>query len=129
MASIEAMIKEASRSLVIRVKRQGSAAKELEAAQDMDRRAVARLDAAEKAVTKLDTEVNEKAGIVARLTDRPVEDVLAEIRAELDAESGETASDESAPADESATGDVSAPAPKVSKAKAKATQTEIPATV
>lgn len=115
MASIEAMTKEAARSLTIRVKRQAAAQKELEAAQDMDRRAVARLKAAETASEALDAEVKAKADIVSRLTGQTAESVLEEIRAELfpevpDDENAETDADESndAPADENpdASGDV-----------------------
>lgn len=107
MASIEAMTKEAARSLTIRVKRQAAARAELEAAQDMDRRAVSRLKAAETASAALDAEVQAKADIVSRLTGQTAESVLDEIRKELfpevpDDENAETDADGSseAPADE-----------------------------
>jgi aminoglycoside phosphotransferase len=103
MASIEAMTKEAARSLKIRVKRLNAANAELEAAQDMDRRAVARLDAAENAQKALNTEVTEKADLVSRLTGKPAAEVLDEIRAELT-----PADDENAETDPAASGDAPA---------------------
>jgi hypothetical protein len=117
VASIEAMIKEASRSLAIRVKRQAGAAKELKAAQDMDTRAVARLDAAEKAATALDTEVSEKAELVSRLTGRPADEILNEIKAELSADT-ETAPEADGDGVPNSDGPDTPAAPKVSKAKA-----------
>lgn len=84
MASIEAMTKEALRSLAIRVRRQGAAQKELTAAQDMDKRAVDRLAKAEAASTALDTEVSEKAELASRLTGKPVDEILSDIRADLE---------------------------------------------
>jgi hypothetical protein len=117
VASIEAMIKEASRSLAIRVKRQAGAAKELKAAQDMDTRAVARLDAAEKAATALDQEVSEKAELVSRLTGRPADEILTEIKAELSADT-ETAPEADGDDVPNSDGPDTPAAPKVSKAKA-----------
>lgn len=117
MASIEAMTKEASRSLSIRVKRQEAAEKELTAAQDMDNRAVARLDAAQKASTDLTAEVAEKAELVSRLTGKSVDEILSDIRTELDAQ--KAAKDaENAGVSEDGT-PVDSPAAKTSKSKPK----------
>jgi hypothetical protein len=134
MASIEAMTKEAARSLKIRVKRLNAANAELEAAQDMDRRAVARLDAAEKAQKALNTEVTEKADLVSRLTGKPAAEVLDEIRAELapadaDGENADESTD--SPADAGTDGgtpeaDVK-PTPKAKAPAKKAASAPVPA--
>lgn len=139
MASIEAMTKEAARSLTIRVRRLSAADAELEAAQDMDRRAVARLAAAEKAQDALKTEVTEKADLVSRLTGKPSDEVLAEIRKELfpevqddenaetdPAASGDAPADENPDAGQSESADVK-PAPKAKATAKKAASAPVPA--
>lgn len=127
MASIEAMTKEALRSLRIRVGRQDSANVERDAARAAKIRVEARLASAESKAEALDTEVTEKADLAARLTGRSVDDILNEIYAELDAEKP---ADESGDTDETPAAD-DAPAPKTSKAKGKGpvAPTDAPASV
>jgi hypothetical protein len=124
MASIEAMTKEATRSLTIRVKRLAGAAKELEAAQDMDRRAVARLAAAELAQDTLIQEIADKSDLVARLVgDTTADDVLDGVYAELGLEhvvifaEDESADDTGEATEEEGPADGDAPVKRARKSK------------